>query len=290
MTLIVKNPTTAQMLNEARVIAINARSQTPKVGVSTEALQLNFVHKKTVEKLKELWGTTSGFVQRLFNNVPTVLAPSLDFARVIRVAENNVYTNDKDIKVAVPEGLTTNYVAYLDVLEQMVDASIDFYDNTLLPFKGWVGECLNDPTKLESIRGHNGVKVLDPEVIIKARGKLIKGSATEVKYGQAFRRNGDWEEIEKRVNRILERMAGAHSPTIVNDAVMRLDSSIGALIDAMVDPQKTYNASPKNVEALALLCYNLAKMIEFYGLTCYSVQSTATALNVAAEKYLKARG
>ena len=88
---------------------------------------------------------------------------------------------------------------------------------------------------------------------------------------------------------MLIKMAGEHSPTVGNDGVLRLDSSIGQLIDAMVDPQKTYNASPKNVEAMALLCANLARMIEFYGLTCYSVQSTIVAINKAADKYVQER-
>jgi len=285
------------MLLEARVISINARTQfqarkvtTEDNGVTTEALQVNFIHRNTIEKLKELWGTTSGFIQRLFTNVPNILAPSLALSRTIRLAQTNVYLNDKDLKVTVPEGLTGTYMEYLDVLEAMVEASIDFYDHTLLPFKGWVGECLNDPTKIESVRGHNGIKVFDPEALIKQRSKLFKGKATQAKYGQAFKRNSDWKDIETRANALLSQMSGAHSPTVVNDGVLRLDSSIGLLIDAMVDPQKTYNASPKNVEALALLCYNLAKMIEFYGLTCYSLQSTMIAVKAASEDYVKERG
>lgn len=297
MTIIVPNPTPSHFLVEARVIAINARTRfqprkitTEDNGVTTEALQVNFIHRNTIDKLKELWGTTSAFVQRLFDGVPNILAPSLSLQRTIRVAMSNVYLNDKDIKVTVPEGLQVPYLQHLDLLEEMVLASIDFYDNTLLPFKGWVGECLNDPTKLESIRGHSGIKVFNPDDLIKARSTQFKGNATEVKYGQAFKRNSDWKDLESRANGLLSKMAGVHSPTVVNDGVLRLDSSIGLLIDAMSDPQKTYNTSPKNVEALALLCYNLAKMIEFYGLTCYSIQSFIVAANKASDQYLKARG
>lgn len=296
MTILVTNPTPSHFLLEARVISINARTQfqTRKIttednGVTTEALQVNFIHRNTIEKLQELWGTTSAFVKRLFENVPNTLAPSLQLQRTIRLAMSNVYLNDKDIKITVPEGLQVSYLQYLDILEAMVDASVDFYDNTLLPFKGWVGECINDPTKIESVRGHSGIKVFNPDDLIKQRSKLFKGNATEAKYGQAFKRNSDWKDLESRANGLLIKMSGAHSPTVVNDAVLRLDSSVGVLITAMSDPQKTYNASPKNVEALAMLCYNLAKMIEFYGLTCYSIQSLMTAANKASEQYVKAR-
>jgi hypothetical protein len=297
MTIVVTNPQPSHFLLEARVISINARTQfqtrkltTEDNGVTTEALQVNFIHRNTIEKLQELWGTTSAFIQRLFDNTPNILAPSLSLSRTIRVAMSNVYLNDKDIKVTVPEGLQVSYLQYLDLLEEMVAVSVDFYDNTLLPFKGWVGEVINDPSKIESVRGHSGIKVFDPDDIIKQRSKMFKGNATEVKYGQAFKRNSDWKDLETRANGLLTKMAGPHSPTVVNDAVLRLDASVGILIKAMSDPQKTYNASPKNVEALALLCYNLAKMIEFYGLTCYSIQSLIVAANAASENYLKARG
>lgn len=293
MTLIVKEPTTAMMLIEARVISINCKTDTRTVkmdnGVSLEALQVNFVHKRTVEKLQQLWGTTSAFIGRLFTNTPNTLAPSLDLSRVIRLANNSLYLNDKDIKVTVPDGMSTSYLEYTVLLEEMVNASVAFYDDTLLPFKGWVGACLNDPTQIESIRGNTAIKIFNPEDLIKQREKAFKGHGSEVKYGQAFKRGSDWQAIQERLNGLLVKMAGQHSPMVINDAVLRLDESIGLLITALVDPQKTYNASPKNVEALALQCYNLAKMIEFYGLTCYSIQSCVTAVNSAAEKFTKAR-
>jgi hypothetical protein len=207
----------------------------------------------------------------------------------MRLASNSLYLNDKDIKVSVPDGLSISYVEYTQLLEQMVDVSVAFYDDTLLPFKGWVGECLNDPSKIESIRGNTAIKVFDPESLIKEREKAFRGHTAEVKYGQAFKRGSDWQALQDRLNGLLIKMAGPHSPTVINDAVLRLDESIGLLIAALVDPQKTYNASPKNVEALAMQCYNLAKMIEFYGLTCYSIQSCIVAVNSAAEKFTKAR-
>lgn len=281
--------TSAAILTQARVIACNALTQHRTTTISTEALSVNFVHKKLVQRLHELWGTASGFIDRLFTNTPTVLSPSLDLAQAIRVASKNIYLNDSDIKVTVPMGLDTDYLTYLRILDAMCDAAIDFHDNTLVPFRAWVGEVLNTPSKIESVRGHSGVKVFDPADLLKNYTKCFKGNVSTVKYGNAFNRNADWQEIQDVTNNILRKMSGSHSPVVVNEAVKSLDKSIGLLIDALLDPQKTYVASPRNIEALSMLCANLAKMIEFYGVTCYAIQTVAVTLTENAKHYVSLR-
>lgn len=292
MVILARQPTLEAIRIEARVLGINAHTELNPLQhtrVSTEALQVNFVHKKMAVKLKELWGTTSTFIGKLFTNTPQMISPSLDLSKVVRTANSRLYLTDSELKITVPQDFNGTYVEYLDVLQAMVDASIAFCDDTLVPFKTWVGECLNDPAKIQSVRGHHGIETFDPTTLIKRREALFKGKSNQAKYGKVFRRNADWKTLEDSLNSLLTKMAGMHSPAAVNDLVKQTDTMIGLLIDNMLDPQQTYVASPQNIQALSMLCYNLAKMIEFYGLTCYSIQQLITAVNTNAEEYLKVK-
>lgn len=290
--IIVPKPTTRHFLNEARIIGINARSTLPMAAayaMSTEAIQVNFVHQKLVGSLKALWDNTSGFIARLFSNAPESIAPSIDITQAINIANRSYYLEDKEIQVFVPEGLSCSLVEYLSVLEQMTLAAEDFYFNGLIPFKVWLSAVNNDPTKLNSITGHTGVKAIDPTDLLKSHNACFKGKVSRVKYKKAFQHNSDWATLEERTNKMLANLSDKLRPDIVGTTVGDIDMLLGELINGLNDPQKNYMASPKNIEALAMLCHNTARMVEFYGVLCYSVRSFVVAINDSSKEYLKHR-
>lgn len=280
--------TLSDIIRESKVIGSNAYVQLPTVGrtVSTEALKVNFVHKKLAEQLKKLWGTTTEYISTLFDSAPKQLRGSVTLGDTIRAAQNNPYLNDVELKMPVPEGLQSSYLEYVELLIGMADAVDEFYDSGLIPFKTWVGSVLNNPEKISTIAPGNHLKTFDPTQFIDLHAKSFKGHAVEVKYRQVIKRNSDWELLETKLNELLSKMSGEHSPQAVSETVRNLDTMLGELIDGLVDPDKTYIAAPRNIDALARHVANLAKMLEFYGMVCASAEALAVAVEEAGRKYV----
>ena len=209
---------------------------------------------------------TEGFLKEKFPGLATALDSVLslltntrpverqlgDFNRLSAILTNTDFMTLGPLLVDVPEGLNTDYLTYLKVVERLYLHAEQAQSEVLTPLQRHLSQLISsnhhryvyNPVLDKKIRKFNAER----EEIRTALNKCFTDTGkTKLHYDRAFRRNGDWAEIYSVVERLQKQTK--LSPASVQKQVQEiseLTNHLAKLSSAGEIPgmdQQTYTAT-----------------------------------------------
>jgi len=237
--------------------------------------------RAAVARLPALFGSAQTFYAKFMGNPGTFYFKTKDLRDTADKLTHINYADIRNIDVLVPEGLATDLLAYVRVLNQSGDLADKLESEVLAPFETWLGTMLGAPENLRNLSQNlqiPGFRLHDT----KAVEKKIQDSFTHsgrreslVKYGKAFHRNQDIYDLVKELEK-LERAFGLDGQKRIVKLTERITMMMGELV-TMVHGNPDI-ASPAAVKNLSDITFQLARELEHYGLLRYRITELSNSI------------
>lgn len=209
-----------------------------------------------------------------------------DFKKFSAAINKIPFTSMIDLRVFTPPGMSSTYLALFDALVESQEFGERTLNESLRPFKLWVGSAYNDPEKLRSIRTVQAFKVIAPDAVSKRLADVCSFQGVTTRpYGDCFERNGDWDELHKKVEELFAKYPAVNVETFDNETkeTARL---VGMLTNqiSLLGPDKV---SQEIAEMIGNACYDLARQVEFYAVYNTVMRASLTALKDTMDQLKK---
>lgn len=245
--------------------------------VSIESLALHRPNLQLFRKLGDLVDDVSEFVNKKLVGLRASPKP-LDLDKLMRSITKEPYLELAPMEVPVPEGLSVPWLDYLRVLDHANGVAMRLYDDALVPFSLFIGQAINDPEKIANETFQHGAVIHDLDQVREALIQTKKnGKRATSRYDRVVGRNGDWAEIEDRMNQLLESRKQLPQE-LVRKTVIELDSNIKLLLRRMGDTNLQYRPTPNVIKQLADICHALAEQVAYYAVVTTLVLEAQVAL------------
>lgn len=254
---------------------------------SLESLAIHRPNVQLLRKLDDLVDDLSSFVSRKISGLRAAPKP-LDLDRLFRTVNKDDYLTLAGAEVPVPEGMSVKWLVYLSTLKHANGIAMRLYDDTLQPFSLFIGQAINDPSKIANSSFHHGAVIHDLTDVTKA---LLQtkgaGKRSAAIYSEVVDRNSDWQQIEDEMNAILKDREKVPQE-LVRKVVLELDNQIKLLIKRMGDTNLQYRPSPEVITQLADICHTLAEQVSYYAVVATLVTEAKAALEATHDELRKA--
>lgn len=256
--------------------------------ISLEAFAPSQGLKAITARLPSLVTKVSDFVSEKFSSKPTEfrLVDSRASTQALKVVN---YGDIRTLQAFKSPGQSVPYLELIGVLESIQSELVDrLMPEALVPFDTWLAIQLTNPEQLSSVRNGAHIQGFVQHNVESFAKKLSacfdpKDPSTSTELGDLMRRNADWEVIVKRSNALAEKAMSLPRKEIVT-ITERITTNLNTLIERIRAEDSGYTLSGSTVAALASLCYNLAREIEFYSVFMYQVQLHSQALEDTAKQ------
>lgn len=209
-----------------------------------------------------------------------------DFKRFSAAVNKIPYASMIDLRVFCPPGMSSTYLDLFTILVDCQKFGERTLNESLRPFKRWCGEAYNNPEKLRSIRKSEAFKVISPDVLSKQlSGACSFQGITTRAYGDCFERNGDWTELQKKVEELFSTYPAVNVETFDNETkeAARLVGMLTNQISLLGEDK----VSQEVAEQLGEACFDLARQIEFYAVYNTVMRSSLAALKDTMDQFEK---
>jgi hypothetical protein len=263
-----------KLANDSRVINLNAT-------VSSEGF---------ADALPNFFTDVKSFISDLFTVSKSTSPGALDTHGFFGSIKQIEYTKLMPVPIHMPMGFNGNVVHYIDVLEKAQGISEKLISDVLNPFSIWIALNISDPTRLAQLtsdRGIHGLRFHDIAGVTKEIGQFIDTNSgrSEVTFGSAFRRVGDWSEAVKQFNDLNNR-ANRLNNTDITNMVASISNNLDELLKRIKEEPDTYRISGTTVKVISTMCFTMAKECEFYAAYRHMLANLQVAL-LDSEKILK---
>lgn len=254
------------------------------IGMESAVLTNENFFDNMAGRLTSFMSDVKSFLQVRLQNESS-LAENVNFVvsypQLIAKLQDINYTSVKSVTVHCPPGLSVTYLELLDKLEEASLITNALQKDVLTPILKWLAVHLSKPELFASFSGSNSIPDLKQHDLAGIKTKLQlcfkeSNTRTAVPYGEAFKRNADWNESITRV-RLLQDSINAYPLAQLNDDVAELTKRFDILI-AKIENKNELTLSANKVQALSALCFAVAQECEFYAFYSVQLQSTLRAL------------
>jgi len=232
--------------------------------------------------LTNVKGFIQGALTPLNGGSPMAFVPN---TKLDRLLTKNNYVSLSAVHVFMPAGVTCDWVTYLDAVDASQKIVNELVKDTLKPAIAYFSQlCATPETLLTIAPSAELAKIKLHEREMTAAKKEIAacyskhGVETKRVYGDAFKRNGDWSVVNKRLTDLTTQMANT-SPELVVDLVSQLAEILDRLVIRMQQSPDIYKVSGVTSGHMARIAMQLGFEVEFYAAHCYLVQTAMAAMS-----------
>ena len=219
--------------------------------------------------------------------VPTDPAIALkgDQKEFVKLMSKHSYMDIRDLLVYVPEGMTSSYSDYANVLSRAVDYAVEI-ERQMTAFNSFLAVLVTNRvvSSTNVVSNMNTYKALasQREDLNNAFAECFKGGTTKAEstIGKVVQRNADWEHVFAQANLLAERMNKINRKHL-NDA-----ASTAARYLEQIQHQSKHDGdvAPEVVNELAEGAFQMASGLEFFAIVYYRVQTLVAALSNTTEQ------
>ena len=205
----------------------------------------------------------------------------------IRLVEKHSYTNLAPLSVFVPEGLDATYKDYIARLDVSVDHIKHIIDDVLAPFTTYLSQLITNRDQVFNTASMDSLfsKLEEGRKNAHASiGECFKqgSTRTEVKYGDAVKRNADWEEVLHNSDHISTEMNRIDRKQLARK--VKECSDLLEIVIAKIKRGELDNAADAVVQNLSNGTYQVASEVEFFSVTYYRVDALCKSIKATTEK------
>lgn len=261
--------------------------------ISLEAVSGETAADQAAARLPQFLVKASDFLkQNIFNPIGNLFAVK-DLAWLAMNAQRRPYSEMRGLDMRAPQGFRGSLAEYGRQLEKAVLELDDLQKDVLDPFGTWISQRISDPDSLKTLTNTLRIPGLEApklDALKKALDRFFpdKIDARDPIYGELFKRQGDWAEINasiKKLNTIYQN--GKYEK--VGQKVSELSDLMDVLARRLAEEKKDFAISSVTTEQLAKVTYEIASMIEYYGVVRHRVEEylkvVADNVSLAKVKY-----
>lgn len=250
--------------------------------ISIESLSRHLPNKPLLTKLSNLADGVSVFLSEktasLFNRAE---ATNFNLSGSPSSALKGVgYLDLKDVLLPCPEGLQVSYLQYAQIIQEAQKTTSYLLEDCLYPFSAFISESLNYPDKMSSALRTSGVKLHNLDPLRKKINSAFDGVNGELPYIKAIARNGEWDDLEKALAKILTTQKQTNDKLIA-EKIDEIQTNLDTLITRMQDTNEKYRPSSELIGELSKLAYGLAEQVTFYAIVATSIESLCVSVEQA---------
>lgn len=209
-----------------------------------------------------------------------------DFKKFSAAVNKIPFSSMVDLRVFTPPGMTGTYLNLFTVLVECQEFGEQTLNESLRPFKVWAGSAYNDPEKLRSIRTDQSFKTISPDAVSKRLADVCGfHGVTTRPYGDCFERNGDWEELHKKVEELFSKYPAVNVETFDNET--KETARLVGMLTNQISLLGVDKVSQEVAEQLGTACYDLARQVEFYAVYNTVMRASLTALKDTMDHFKK---
>lgn len=197
------------------------------------------------------------------------------------------YTQLREYKAYVPEGLTGTYLEYATALRQSVEHLKYIVPNVLMPYLTFLGHIVSD--KKARIATTDNSKFYDNldkdrQASYKAQAQFFsdKHHNAESKVGKVIARNSDWPEVFALMKHLVTDLKMADRDKIKN--VVKQCSDYLEIIYTYLNGEEMTNVSPEVSQALARGAFTIAQELEYFSIIYYRVLALESSIDRTTNK------
>jgi hypothetical protein len=222
-----------------------------------------------------------------FQDLPSFKTLTKEQAAFVKHLNSISYSDVRELRAYVPEGLDTTYIEYMTALKPAVIHLRDIVANVLNPYCTYLAELMSNKTSLLSI---------DPKTALhddleKKREALFKeinacfskdNFSNETKISKVAISNNQWHSIFENIKFLTDTLR-AVDKSKVKQLTSQCEDYL-EIIYANLKNDKEENTTPEVANALAKGAYQIACDLEFFSIVYYKVLVLETAINNTIEK------
>ncbi len=231
------------------------------------------------------------YQSQLSKSISAILEFTAQFTSELPRLKRQDYSRIRTMQVQVPEGLKVDMLTYMKVLSDCAQNLKLIEAQMITPFYTWLNFLLSNPASLSSISSTLQIveyRPLDIEGMRKAIDAcfVTKGRLESmVPYGQVFKRQADWEQVDaNRVNITRALTPALHKA--VTKSMGELEITLDTLLVRLTKNADKYKPGPTVIREIAKVAYAVAEAIEFYGLLRYNVEAAEHSLDEISKAIL----
>jgi hypothetical protein len=260
--------------------------------VQMNSLFMNLITQSTLvdcqsQPLKQYFGdlylkarfSIENTFDKLVSASPIELTPPGAFLRFVNEVP---YSDTRQFRAEVPEGLKVTYLEYLEALIPAQIRANTVVDTVIKPFEKFIGKMISDPIFRNQAR-HQIKEFTDLEPQYE---KTVKSMAAcfgkndyhaSAAFGEVVKRNNDWRLVFDQTS----ELRGFYQAFPQKEITKRLNG-LYEMLDELVEQIKLdhYDQVEKEVtQILSTGLYHIAKEVELAALTTFRSKTFITAIN-----------
>lgn len=199
------------------------------------------------------------------------------------------YIDLRTMDVQVPEGLTVDFLSYVRALKVAGHLVKTIESDVLQPFDHWLAQVVGRPEMLSNLNHTlrvDGMKHLNFDAVNKTITNMFvqKGERHHlVPYGQAFQRNLDIKTLGTELDE-LEMLFGRDAQKRILAHVKRITELLQELMTILEGRQSELKVSSATVRAISEAAYEVARVLEQYGVFRYRLLELGHAVGETEKK------
>jgi len=221
---------------------------------------------------------TLDFVKNLFTSeIKDGLAKSIPKYKPINSLPKKLtkveYIDIRKFKVAIPQGMTASYLAYINVLEKNVKYAEQILENSLLPFNRWLSVNINDTKQLMSQRPPTlkalNIDFVDFKSLLNEFNTVsdLNKPAINTEFGRCFARNKDVELAMDHVQALHGNMY-KYPFGAVKESVQDITKNL-SIIEEVISTDYDGKLPLAMSKFISETTFSIAQQVEYYGLVVY---------------------
>lgn len=261
------------------------RFQHDRICLEADTHGIGQIVSATSNLLQSYLTNVKGFIQGALPSINGGSAMAfVPNTKLDRLLTKTNYVSLSAIHVYMPAGVRCDWVSYLDAVDLSQAIVNGLVKDTLKPAIAYFSQLCATPetmltvapsAELTKIKLHEREMAIAKKEIAACYSK--HGVETKRVYGDAFKRNGDWAVVNKRLTDITTAMANT-SPELVVGLVSELAEILDRLVIRMQQSPDIYRVSGVTSGHMARISMQLGFEVEFYAAHCYLVQTAMSAM------------
>ena len=253
--------------------------------LSQEAMSFTADIDNVRQKLPNFFKGVTNFVEDKLNALRQ-RESAVDRGLFYKAKDANDYMKLRNKKVPVPAGLNTTYLKHLDTLERNQEFADTLMAEVLIPTEKFLGGLLDKPDNMKSQIESTLISEIARRDIEDAKSEMhddfSKDQAQQRPYGDVVKRQGDWDELYKRMD-ALEKRIENNDPINTVDMVTTISEYLDVIIERLEEDPETYNMSGVTISSLTKLTYLIATEVEFMSVHTFMYKELKTSVEEAAK-------
>lgn len=249
-----------------------------KTRVSLEAGVFSQALSTTATGFSQFFDKAKLFFARAFDQKAGQFR-QLNSSELERLTRPLNYLDLVQLKVHVPIGFNTSYLAYAKLLGEAQEHAEQLQNGLLKPFAQYLGEVINDPDRLRAL-GSSGFKrsfANCDQFKRRFEHALNHKGRVQATLGDVLTKIGEIPEVTRLGNNVAGRYTGIDNAQLTKQ-LASITELLDVLIEALKEDPDNYKASGATIKLLSETVYDIAREVEFYSFLGYQIKTYTEAV------------